>query len=734
MPSLGNLFVRLTADTSGLDRAERRSTAAFNSIGRAARRATLALATSTTAAIVGVTGLTQASLRNLDAMSKQSRVMGTTTRNIQELNRAADLAGVTQGEINSSMRAFARTLGEAAEGLGPAKDALDRMNLSATELYELPLTERIATINEAMREFIPEAERGAIAADLFGRSGLAMTLIDTETIRVATEDIRRFGVAVSDVDAQAIEETNDALSRMRLVFESIGNRLAARVAPTLKLIADRFADMSEKGGALDQGIERLVNAFDSLVTAIAKPEVIDAAVKGFEALMVLAEGGARAMVFFAENTEIAMGAITALGLAMLGLSGPFGILALGAGAAVALYKALSNSEKPATDFGTAISEADAALTLLNSSLDGFRTSSPTTQQAALNNASAYKVQAQAALAAAEAALQEQRARQSAANALLDQNPLTAGGNSGYAEAMDEDTRKLEEALTRRENALSEANNRIRNLVIGITGADVPAAPTGPVATPPEIVPITEDGEGGDTGASGLGNAEDIQHEFEERLQVLQAGMDTEREAINAWREQALEDLTTAKDQGYLTEEEYRNRVESLELEHQARMSDMRHRASQEELRMRKQTINATVGLLQQLGAKNKAFAKAAVVINAAQRVSEITANTAAAATRALAELGPIAGPPAAARIAAFGAVQKGIAIASAAMNLSGGGGSAGGGGSVVAESGGGGQSVAPSQSRTLTLIGNNFNQEQFTQGLEFINEGIENGAIIKGDR
>ena len=734
MPSLGNLFVNITANLDGLRNAESASGRLFSNIQRAGRRSMLAIAGAATGAAVGVAALTQASLSNIDAMSKQSRMLNTSTSSMQVLARAADLAGLSMGQIESATRRFATSLGEAKEGTGPASDAMKRLRLEADALYALPIDERIALVNERIKEFIPEAEQAAVAADLFGRSGLAITLLDTSTLAQAASDVRDFGLAVSDVDAQQIEVTNDALSRMGLVATSIGNQIAVAVAPALQLMADRFAEATQKGTPMYEKLQMLIGSFQSLAETLSSQESIDAMLAGLGGLATLAEGAARGLIFLTENTEIAFGAISAIGLAMLGLAGPFGVIALGAGATVALYTAMKNAEKPTDDFKTAADEAKSAVELLNSSLNSFSTSaSPTAQGAALGNAQAYKQQAMAALEAARAALIEKRSREDAANNLLDQNPLTAGGNSGYAEAIGRDVSAAEAEVLAIERSIEEASNRIKLLVTGITSSDV-VVPSGPGPTPDANGDGTGDGE---PTATGLGAPSAIEEEFQARLEALQTGLALESEVIAAAREQALVDLEEAKNRGLITEEEYRANVESLEAQHQAALADMRQKASKDELNMRRTTINGAIGLLQQFGSKNKAFAKAAVALNAAQRVSEIAANTAAASTRALAELGPIAGPPAAARIAAYGAVQKGIAIASAAMSMGGGGGSSGvsigssgesSGQSAAGASGSGGAEDA--MKKVLTLVGDNFNAKQVQEAFEFGNRLSENGFVI----
>jgi len=91
--------------------------------------------------------------------------------------------------------------------------ALNRLRLSAAELQRLPLDERIALIQDRLAEMVPEAGRAAVASQLFGDwAALVFTRIDSATLRQANQDLRYFGVIVSDQDAGQIERTNDAIS------------------------------------------------------------------------------------------------------------------------------------------------------------------------------------------------------------------------------------------------------------------------------------------------------------------------------------------------------------------------------------------------------------------------------------------------------------------------------------------------------------------------------------------
>jgi hypothetical protein len=112
------------------------------------------------------------------------------------------------------------------------------------------LDERIATIQGALARLVPEAERAAVASDLFGdKAALAFLRIDPATLREAAQDVRNFGVAVSATDAAQIERTGDAIAKLSLIWLGLTNRLTAAVAPALETIANSIT-LALTGGSL----------------------------------------------------------------------------------------------------------------------------------------------------------------------------------------------------------------------------------------------------------------------------------------------------------------------------------------------------------------------------------------------------------------------------------------------------------------------------------------------------
>ena len=134
----------------------------------------------------------------------------------------------------------------------------------------LPLDQRVGAINAAIESFVPAAERAAVAGQLFGEEGsIAMSRIDTATLRQATEDVLAFGVVVSEQDADQIERTKDAISRLGLIWRGLSNQLAVAAAPALEAVADAMAAVASRTGPLGIAIRGLFDNIGRLTTYAA---------------------------------------------------------------------------------------------------------------------------------------------------------------------------------------------------------------------------------------------------------------------------------------------------------------------------------------------------------------------------------------------------------------------------------------------------------------------------------
>tara|TARA_R110000868_G_scaffold223318_2_gene475201 strand:- start:8464 stop:10455 length:1992 start_codon:yes stop_codon:yes gene_type:complete len=303
---LPSLKVKIGADTSDLDRKLGDTQARLRRFAKIGAAAAVAAAVATAALFVRTAAA-------IDAQAKLAQSLGTTVKSMQVLERAGQLAGVNMTGIGMATKDLTRRLSQAASGTGTAVDSLKTLNLTVDELMKMPLDERVLAINNAIDEFVPAAQRAAVAGTLFGDKGaIAMGRLDSETLRQATKDIDDFGVAIGEDAADQIERANDALSRIKLVFTGMANQLTVALAPAVEAVADAFAN-----------IMRIGTPFRDLLDAIfARMPVYLATVSAFAVFMggkfVLGLAAARlATLGFAGSLTLVRGALIRTGIGAL---------------------------------------------------------------------------------------------------------------------------------------------------------------------------------------------------------------------------------------------------------------------------------------------------------------------------------------------------------------------------------------------------------------------------------
>ena len=253
------------AGTRGFGKLSREMDLANARLAALSRKAAIAAGAMAAATVMAGLAMLRSGLQVVDAQAKLAQSLGTTVESLQVLERAGDLAGVSFSGIEQATKDMTRRLSQAAASGGPVADALGRLHLNAKALLGLSLDQRIAAVSEAMGKFVPEAERAAVAGQIFGEEGsIAMGRIDSATLRQASQDMQEFGVIVSEVDAAQIERSNDALSRLGLVWRGLATQMAVSAAPVLEAVARALAGTAQGSGVLGQAIKGVFGNLDRL--------------------------------------------------------------------------------------------------------------------------------------------------------------------------------------------------------------------------------------------------------------------------------------------------------------------------------------------------------------------------------------------------------------------------------------------------------------------------------------
>lgn len=281
--SLGTLTIDLVAKTAGfvqgMDKAERESAKFRKKIEKDMKQVggamAKAFAIGATAVAAGTVAIVKKQMELIDQTSKMAKALNTSYESMENIKRAAELSGVGIEQLDNAMKKLADNIGEAISGSKTQAEVFDRLGISAKELYSIPVDERVDKINRALKDNIPIAERAAVAADLYGaKNALFMQQIDSGTIEEAARQVKVFGLAISDLDAEKIEMSGDAMSVFGTALDGFEKQLTIGLSTALYGISDAFLDASEDAGGF--GVQG-AKAADGMVEAfLAVGDVVDA--------------------------------------------------------------------------------------------------------------------------------------------------------------------------------------------------------------------------------------------------------------------------------------------------------------------------------------------------------------------------------------------------------------------------------------------------------------------------
>lgn len=267
---LKEVYVELSARDRKLQEGLRRAGRALERFGRKA--GALGSKLKTYAKIFGgigaaiAVGVVRHTQNAIDEQSKLARQIGATTKSIQIMDRAADLAGV--GKINKQLSLLTRALGEAETGTGIARNALKRLGLEAKEINKLNVDQRVIAIAEAIQKAgLTAAETANIWREFTLRGTQFSTLIEDggAAIKRARAEVEKYNLAVSDTDAQKIERANDAWGETKLAIKAIINQVAVATAPFLEVLSKAAADSLRSTKDLKPAIHDVIMGVAKLV-------------------------------------------------------------------------------------------------------------------------------------------------------------------------------------------------------------------------------------------------------------------------------------------------------------------------------------------------------------------------------------------------------------------------------------------------------------------------------------
>ena len=236
-----------------------------------------------------------AAMADIDKVEKFAARIGVVGDQLRIMQFAAEQTGVSADTLNMGLQRMTRRVAEAAKGTGEAKDALIELGLHAGRLNELRPDQVFAAIANQMQKVEKQSDRVRLAMKLFDSEGVALvnTLAGgSEGLEEFARQSEKLGILLG-TQASRIEQTTDALNRMKKAQEGVVQHIAVAMAPAITHIEKRLERIIKvwnkwlyrrtggAGGLFGAAAESFTPPAEALMTATEKAAIAmkDAAAK-----------------------------------------------------------------------------------------------------------------------------------------------------------------------------------------------------------------------------------------------------------------------------------------------------------------------------------------------------------------------------------------------------------------------------------------------------------------------
>lgn len=276
------ITIELLAATAGFISDTNRASKAFQkdmkalekAASDAGKRVGLALA----AVATGTIALVKSSIDAADEISKLSQKVGVSTEALSGLSYAADLSDVSLESLSAALQKQSKNAFEAATGSGAAAEAYKVLGISVLDAGGAIKSNDALFIEsiERLSKYEDGIGKIAVGQAIFGKSFADLIPLvngGAEGVRLATEELARFGGIIDGATGKAAEDFNDTLTRIKTVVKGLGLSLAKEFLPYMQEMVERFKDP-----AFQTRLKETVKGLADLVVNVAQA---GAAIGGF---------------------------------------------------------------------------------------------------------------------------------------------------------------------------------------------------------------------------------------------------------------------------------------------------------------------------------------------------------------------------------------------------------------------------------------------------------------------
>ncbi|AOX99884.1 phage tail protein [Jeongeupia sp. USM3] len=224
--------------------------------------------------VAGLTAMVKSAINTGDALDEMSQRVGVSVETLSVWKPAAEQSGVSGESFEKGLRKLSTTMLEAATGSEDAARNFAAVGvefknqdgtLRATDQVLLDLAERFKAMPDG-------AEKTALAVQLFGKSGAELIPFlnqGRDGINELAAEMQALGVQMNSETAAQAGNFNDALDKLHLATQSIGNQIIASLLPALNDMAGGMVESAKQGGTLRAILDGVVLVLKTLALGAA---------------------------------------------------------------------------------------------------------------------------------------------------------------------------------------------------------------------------------------------------------------------------------------------------------------------------------------------------------------------------------------------------------------------------------------------------------------------------------
>lgn len=186
------------------------------------------------------------SIDRIDQLNTKAKTLGTTTDALSRLGYVADQAESSQESLAKGMARVGRATDDVAvRGVREMADLYAKLGVNAQDLAKLAPDQQFLKIGEAIGKLNNSTDQLVATQRIFGRSSgdlVNIFRLSREELAKLTAEADKFGITVSQKNAERIAQANDAINKLASAWGGLKNELAIAATPAITAAANAGAN------------------------------------------------------------------------------------------------------------------------------------------------------------------------------------------------------------------------------------------------------------------------------------------------------------------------------------------------------------------------------------------------------------------------------------------------------------------------------------------------------------